>query len=107
MQIIGESAIAAQCPAVMQKQVLHSTLIKNSLLLILAPDIMGPEGFIKVNNMSPSVNCSSEEENNDFYSKFTADGKVIDECNTQFWGAIFGVVTDKFGIRWMFNFDKN
>jgi PhnB protein len=25
----------------------------------------------------------------------------------QFWGAMFGVFDDKFGIRWMLNYDKN
>ena len=24
-----------------------------------------------------------------------------------FWGAHFGMLTDRFGIQWMFNFDKS
>ena len=26
--------------------------------------------------------------------------------HNSFWGARFGMLTDRFGIRWMFNFDK-
>jgi PhnB protein len=32
---------------------------------------------------------------------------VIDPLKTQFWGGMFGLVEDKFGVRWMFNYDKN
>jgi PhnB protein len=106
-QIIGESPIAGQCPAAMHHQVLHSTLTKNGVLLIMASDMIGPEGYTKGNNISLSVNCSSEEEINLFFNRFASDGKIIDPLKTQFWGAIFGVVTDKFGIRWLFNYQKN
>ena len=27
--------------------------------------------------------------------------------NQTFWGAYFGMFTDKFGINWMVNFDEN
>ena len=108
IMIVGESPIAGQCPAAMQNQVLHSTLIKNGVLLVMGSDMVAPGAdLLKGNNIALSINCSSEEEINSFYSKFAADGKIIDELKTQFWGAIFGVVTDKFGIRWMFNYDKN
>ncbi|MES2646415.1 MAG: VOC family protein [Bacteroidota bacterium] len=105
-QTIGESPIAGQCPAAMQHQVLHSTLSKNGVLLIMASDMIGPEGFTKGNNISLSVNCSSEEEINHFFNKFSADGKVIDPLKKQFWGAIFGVVNDKYDIRWLFNYQE-
>jgi PhnB protein len=30
-------------------------------------------------------------------------GKVVFPLEKQFWGAIFGMVEDKFGVKWMFN----
>jgi len=107
IQKISESPVANQCPAAMQNQVLHSSLTKNGVLLVMGSDMTGPEGILTGNNVALSVNCSSEEEINTFFSKFAVDGKVIDELKMQFWGALFGVLTDKFGIRWMFNYDKN
>ena len=73
----------------------------------MGSDMVGPDGFNKGNNIALSVNCSSEEEINTFFSKLSAGGKIIDPLKVQFWGAIFGVLTDKFGINWMFNYDKN
>jgi len=59
------------------------------------------------NNFAISVNCSSEEEINTFYTNISAGGEIIDPLKIQFWGALFGVVKDKFDMVWMFNFDKN
>ena len=106
LQTVGGSPIEAQCPAGMKDQVLHATLTKG-VLLLMGSDMEGPGGFVKGNNIALSVNCSSEEEINTFFSKLSADGKIMDPLKVQFWGAMFGVLTDKFGIRWIFNYDKN
>ncbi len=105
-QTFGNSPMGAQCPAGMEDQILHSSLTKGELLL-MGSDMIGPDGYIKGNNIALSVNCSSEEEINTFYSKLAEGGQIIDPLKVQFWGAIFGVLTDKFGIRWMLNYDKN
>ena len=107
LQTVGGSPIEAQCPAAMKDQILHSTLMKDGSLLLMGSDMVAPDGFIKGNNIALSVNCSSEGEINEFFSSLSASGKIIDPLKEQFWGAIFGVLTDKFGIRWMFNYDKN
>ena len=106
LQTVAGSPIEAQCPAAMKNQVLHSSLIKNGLLL-MGSDMVGPEGFTMGNNIALSVNCSSEEEINTFFSNLSAGGKILDPLKEQFWGAVFGCLTDKFGIRWMFNFEKS
>ncbi|MDQ2719960.1 MAG: VOC family protein [Bacteroidota bacterium] len=107
-QPVEGSPIEAQCPAAMKNQILHSSLTKNGLLL-MGTDMSAPVpgGFIKGNNIALSLNCSSEEEINDFFSKLSSGGQIIDPLKTQFWGALFGVFIDKFGISWMLNYDKN
>ena len=105
-QTVEGSPLEAQCPSAMRHHILHSTLAKNGFVL-MGSDMVGPEGFIKGNNIALSVNCSSEEEIHAFFSNLSAGGNIIDPLKTQFWGALFGVLTDKFGIRWMFNYDKN
>lgn len=106
LQSVAETPAAAQCPEGMQHQIMHSALTKGPLLL-MGSDMVGPDGFNVGNNIALSLNCSSEEEINTFFSKLAEGGKIIDELKTQFWGGIFGVLTDKFGIRWMFNYEKN
>ena len=44
------------------------------------------------------MNCSSAEEINSFFNNLSSDGKIIEPLHQSFWGATFGVITDKFGI---------
>ncbi len=67
----------------------------------------GPEGFGKSNNIALSVNCSSEEEINSFFTKLAVGGNIINPLKPQFRGAIFVVVTNNFRVQWMFNYDRN
>ena len=105
-QTVQGTPMEAQCPPAMKNQVLHSSLTKGPLL-IMGTDMTRPDGFIKGNNFALSLNCSSEEEINNFFSKLSEGGKILDSLKDQFWGATFGAFTDKFGIGWMLNFDKN
>ena len=104
-QTVEGSPIEAQCPAAIKHQVLHSSLTKNALIL-MGSDIAGPGGLHMGNNISLSLSCSSQDEINDYFSKLTDGGRIIEDLKLQFWGAMFGVVTDKFGITWMLTFDK-
>lgn len=106
LQTVADSPIATQCPAAMQSQILHATLTKGELLL-LGSDMNGPDGYVKGNNIAISLHCRSEDEIHRFYSSLSAGGHIIDPLGVKFWGALFGVVTDRFGIRWMFNYDPN
>ena len=106
LQTIEGSPFESQCPAAIKHQIMHATLTKGPLLL-MGSDMVGPDGFQKGNNISLSLNCSTEEEINRFFTALSAGGKILEPLKDQFWGAIFGCVTDKFGIRWMLNFDKN
>jgi PhnB protein len=105
LQTVEGSPIEAQCPAAMKDHILHASLQKDGLLL-MASEMLGPEGFIKGNTIALSLNCNSEEEINEFFSKLSVGAKIIHPLRREFWGAIFGVFTDKFGIRWMLNYDK-
>ena len=105
---IGDSPIAQQCPAGMQDQVMHATLSKDGNVLIMASDMVAPGfPFVKGNNYALSVSCNSEEEIHSLFEKLKEGGHIIDALKPQFWGAIFGVVNDKYGIRWMLNFDTS
>ena len=106
VQTVEGSPVETQCPPSMKHQVLHASLLKDSLVL-MASDMVGPDGFIKGNTISLSLNCRSEKEINTFFSKLSAGGQITHPLEKEFWGAIFGVLTDKYGIRWMLNYDKN
>ena len=58
-------------------------------------------------NMSISVDTKSEEEANKIFNAISAGGEVSMPLEKMFWGALFGMCTDKFGIQWMVNYDYN
>jgi PhnB protein len=105
MQRLGDSPMP--CPKGTEDQIMHSSLTRNGTVLLMATDMTGHDGFHQGNNISLSLNCSSEEEINTFFSKLSEGGKVLDTLKDQFWGAIFGMLIDKFGIAWMLNYNKN
>ena len=63
--------------------------------------MMSPEGLQVGNNISLSLNCSSEEEIYRFYTALSNGGKIIEPLDFQFWGAMFAVLKDRMGITWM------
>lgn len=59
------------------------------------------------NNFSISINADSEEEANRLFTGLSAGGKITMPLDKTFWGAYFGMFTDKFDIQWMVDFDYN
>ena len=57
-------------------------------------------------NFSMSANCHSEAEIKKYFEAISAGGMVTMALQDTFWGATFGMCTDKFGVNWMFNYDK-
>ncbi|HUH35672.1 MAG TPA: VOC family protein [Moheibacter sp.] len=62
--------------------------------------------FVQGNNFSISINAESKEEADRLFDGLSAGGEVTMPMNETFWGAYFGMFTDRFGINWMVNFDE-
>lgn len=105
LQTIGESPLADKMPPQMKECILHATLIKDSLVL-LGSDMVGEKGLIRGNSVSLAINCSSEDEIQNFYEKLSAGGSKDHALEESFWGATFGDLTDKYGNHWLLNFEK-
>ncbi len=59
------------------------------------------------NNIQISINTESEEEASRIFNGLSEGGRVNMPLEKTFWGAFFGMFTDKFGINWMVNYDYN
>lgn len=57
------------------------------------------------NNFSISAGADSRQEADKLFSGLSAGGQVTMPMGDTFWGAYFGMFTDKFGINWMVNYD--
>ena len=55
------------------------------------------------NNIYLSLEAESKEEADKLFKGLSSGGKVTMPLADAFWGAYFGMVTDKFGIQWMVN----
>ncbi len=105
IQTVGETPMAAQLPPSAQKSVMHAKLSSGPLTLF-ASDMVSDEGAVQGNTVSLMLYCGSEEEIRTLFSKLSKGGKVGQPLADQFWGSIYGDFTDKFGMRWMLNYDK-
>lgn len=105
-QTVGESPLSAKMPERMKDCILHATLTKDAMVL-MGSDMVAGQGLVMGNNVTLSVNCSSEAEVKTFYKRLSAGGVVNHQLEESFWGALFGDLTDKFGNHWILNYNKN
>ncbi len=89
-----------------KNRVMHVTLPISKETVLMGSDTMpGMHELVYGNNFSISINAASREEATAFFNKLSDGGKVTMELQETFWGAFFGMWTDKFGINWMVNYD--
>jgi PhnB protein len=91
------------------EKIMHVSLPIGKGNVLMATDTLESMGqsLTAGNNFTISVNAESEEEANVLFKELSADGKVTMPLADAFWGALFGMLTDKFGIQWMVNYDRN
>ncbi len=95
---------APNTPDDKKELVLHAMMRKGSSM-VLASDVMQGEPAKFGTNFSLSIDCESTEEQEKLFAALKEGGTVTMALQDTFWGARFGIVTDKFGVSWMFNFD--
>ncbi|HSI74628.1 MAG TPA: VOC family protein [Lunatimonas sp.] len=106
MMQIGQSPSKEEFPEDLHKQIMHASL-SNGDFNIMASDMCGQGELKRGNSVQLNLNCTTEEEIRELYQKLSQNGKIIEELKEQFWGALFAMVIDKFGVRWMLSFDRN
>ncbi len=57
-------------------------------------------------NIHLSVDVPDEDQLQPVFDKLSEGGNITMPLQNTFWGARFGMFTDKFGVKWMFNHDK-
>jgi PhnB protein len=72
----------------------------------MASDLVPGIPFKPGNNFSVYVDCESGQEIEKLFAAVGKKGKVTMPLQDAFWGSRFGMVTDQFGISWMFSLEK-
>jgi len=95
------------CPPADGEKIMHVSLPISKEIALMGSDSSESFGQATVmgNNISLSINAESEEEATRIFNALSNGGTVKMPLNKTFWGALFGMFIDKFGIHWMVNYD--
>ena len=95
-------------PDDVKKLVMHMELEILGGHVLMGSDAPESMGFVvnKGNNTYIMLEPDSKEETNRLFKSLSAEGNVTMPLQDMFWGAYYGTCTDKFGIQWMFNYQK-
>ena len=83
-------------------KVIHADL-KNDTLSFMASDGNDEHPVHMGDNIHMSIAGSDEAQLRGFFEKLSEGGKVDMPLAKQFWGDIYGQLTDKFSVHWMVN----
>ncbi len=83
-------------------KIVHATL-KNDTLSFMASDGNVEHPVTMGNNINMSIAGTDEKKLTEYFNKLAEGGKINMPLAKQFWGDIFGELTDQFGVNWMVN----
>ena len=89
---------AFKVPPAAKQLIMHATLVCKGNT-ILASDTIDEE--VNGDNISLSIGAEDNEEGIAIFNSLQEGGHVIMPFSDVFWGGKFGMLTDKFGIKWM------
>ncbi|HXR83391.1 MAG TPA: VOC family protein [Hanamia sp.] len=89
------------------EKIMHIALPLGKNNVLMATDVLGSLGqkLIMGNNFYISLEAESEEEGRQLFEKLSENGKAHHPFEKQFWGAWHGNLSDKFGVKWMVNYN--
>jgi len=100
-QTVAETPMAKDMPKDKQDLVMHATL-KGEGFELFASDMMRDKATVG-DNVSLSLNFDTKQGIEAVFSKLSEGGEVFMPLEKVFWGDLFGVLTDKYGVEWMLN----
>lgn len=93
-----------EVPAGMEKKVMHAAVLFEDNEIMGADDVNATE---MPANSPMMLNFMEVFVMDRIFNGLAQGGTITMPLQDTFWGARFGAVTDKFGIRWMFNCELN
>ena len=102
-QTFGESPMPSS--DAMKDKIMHASFQADKLMIMVS-DCPPEMALSSGSNISLSLNFTDGELIDRTFAALSEGGKVTMELQDTFWGARFGMLTDQFGINWMFNYDQ-
>ena len=89
-------------PKEIDDKIIHARL-EHGGVTIMASDPAPGTSVRQGNNFSLCIDCDDNEEFEKLFGLLGAGGTVTMKPQDTFWGARFGMLTDRFGVGWMVN----
>ena len=86
-----------------KQKIIHARLQFGDDNIIMISDTMKGNSISTHGNIQLSIGLDDEEKTKQIFDKLAEDGKITMPLAKQFWGDLFGMLQDKFGISWMLN----
>lgn len=84
-------------------QIMHGMLESPSGYTLMAGDNPPGMPYNPGDTVAISLSGDDEAELRGYWDRLSGDGTVSAPLEKQMWGDLFGMCTDRFGIRWMVN----
>ncbi len=100
----GEVPWMPNVPDSAKQKIMHAELPITDSVHLMASDFvdgLSPGAFVRGNDFNISVVANDKAEADRVFEQLGAGGQVGMPIGNAPWGAYFGMVTDRFGIRWM------
>src|SRR5690349_11913624 len=84
-------------------RILHSMILVGGKPILQASDSQPGNHVTAGDNVQVAIDCDTVEEIDRLFAAFGQGAQIRLPLGTMFWGARFGMLTDRYGILWMFN----
>lgn len=96
--------VPGEKPANSKGKIMHA-LLSGGDIRLMASDSTRKEKFGR-SFISLSLSGSDDKKLRTIFDKLAKGGKIDEPLKKQFWGDVFGALTDKFGVEWMVNVNE-
>jgi PhnB protein len=88
-----------------KEKIMHARLNFGKSMIMVSD---GPKNYKSNTNGNIQLSIEVEDENkiDEVFNKLAEGGKITMPLAKQFWGAKFGMLTDKYGTGWMLNHEE-
>ncbi len=104
----ADTPAAAQIPESDQQKIMHVALKLGENLTLMGTDALESMGqkLTVGNNFSISLHPTTKADADKLYADLSQGGTATMPMQEMFWGAYYGMLTDKFGVQWMINCEE-
>jgi PhnB protein len=99
----GDSPMKGKAP---DEKIMHCTLKIGDSQVMACDNVFDEYATIIGNNINLAIGTPDVEKAEKMFEQMSVGGQVIMPMQETFWAQRFGMVTDKFGINWMFNCER-